>query len=203
MEEKESLNNPPHFLKCEDKKDSELVKLSLENPDNFLCIVRKYETPLLRYIRRITNISFEDAEDLLQEVFIKVYINLNGFDTNLKFSSWIYRITHNEVISNFRKLKIRPEKINSEINNDMLEKIESDLNIEKEIDRKILKNKLRQLINKLDIKYREVIILKYCENKSYEEISDIIKKSSNTVGTLINRAKKQLNNIIKNNNIKI
>ncbi len=203
MIEKNSLNKSSHFLKCENKKDSELVELSLKNQNYFLCIVKKYETPLLRYIKRITSISPEDAEDLLQEVFIKVYINLNEFDTSLKFSSWIYRITHNEVISNFRKLKVRPEKINSEINDDMLKKIESDLNIEKEIDHKILKNKLRQLINKLDIKYREVIILKYCENKSYEEISDIIKKPSGTVGTLINRAKKQLNNIIKNNNINI
>jgi len=188
---------------CLDKKDTELVKLSLKNSDYFLCIVRKYETPLMRYIRRITNVSLEDAEDLLQETFIKVYTNLNGFDTSLKFSSWIYRIAHNEVISNFRKLKVRPEKINSEINGNVLKKIESDLNIEKEIDQKILKEKLNQIINQLDIKYKEVIILKYLENKSYEEISDIIKKPTNTVGTLINRAKKQLNNIIKNININI
>ena len=188
---------------CLDKKDTELVKLSLKNSNYFLCIVRKYETPLMRYIRRITNVSLEDAEDLLQETFIKVYTNLNGFDTSLKFSSWIYRIAHNEVISNFRKLKVRPEKINSEINGNVLKKIESDLNIEKEIDQKILKEKLNQIINQLDIKYKEVIILKYLENKSYEEISDIIKKPTNTVGTLINRAKKQLNNIIKNININI
>jgi len=155
----------------------------------------------MRYIRRITNINFEDAEDLLQEIFIKVYTNLNDFDPKLKFSSWIYRIAHNEVISNFRKLKVRPEKINSEINKDMLEKIKSDQNIEKEIDQKILKEKLNRLIDQLNVKYKEVIILKYLEDKTYEEISDIIKKPTNTVGTLINRAKKQLNNIIKNQNI--
>jgi RNA polymerase sigma-70 factor, ECF subfamily len=188
---------------CLDKKDIELVKLSLENSDYFLCIVKKYEDPLMRYIRRITNINFEDAEDLLQEIFIKVYTNLNGFDSKLKFSSWIYRIAHNEVISNFRKLKVRPEKINSEINEDILERIKSDLNIEKEIDQKILKNKITNIINKLDIKYKEVIILKYLEEKTYEEISDIIKKPRNSVGTLINRAKKKLNNIIKNENITI
>jgi len=185
------------------KNDSELVKLSLKNQDYFLYIVKKYEVPLLRYIKRITNISHEDAEDLLQEIFIKVYTNLNGFDTNFKFSSWIYRITHNEVISNFRKSKVRPEIINSEINEDLLEKIKSDLNIEKELDQRILKNRLNQLISQLDIKYKEVIILKYLEDKTYEEISDIIKKPISTVGTLINRAKKKLNNIIKNNNITI
>ena len=193
MEEKE----------CLDRKDAELVKLSLENSDYFLCIVKKYEDSLMRYVRRITNINFEDAEDLLQEIFIKVYTNLNGFDSKLKFSSWIYRIAHNEVISNFRKLKVRPEKISLEINEDVLEKIKSDLNTEKEFDQKILKNKLMNIVNQLDLKYKEVIILKYLENKTYEEISDIIKKPTNTVGTLINRAKKQLNNIIKNENINI
>ncbi len=186
---------------CLDKKDIELVQLSLENQDYFLCIVKKYEIPLMRYIRRITNINFEDAEDLLQEIFIKAYTNLNGFDPNLKFSSWIYRIAHNEVISSFRKLKVRPEKINSEINEDVLKKIKSDLNIEKEIDQKILGEKLNQIIDQLNVKYKEVIILKYLEDKTYEEISDIIKKPTNTVGTLINRAKKQLNHIIKNQNI--
>ncbi len=193
MEEKDCLN----------KKDVELVELSLKDSDYFLCIVKKYEDPLMRYIRRITNVSPEDAEDLLQEIFIKVYTNLNGFDSSLKFSSWIYRIAHNEVISNFRKTKVRPEKISPEINENILEKIKSDLNIEKEFDQKILKNKLLKIINQLDIKYKEVIVLKYLEDKSYEEISDIIKKPKNSVGTLINRAKKKLNNIIKNNNINI
>lgn len=188
---------------CLNKKDFELVELSLQNSDYFLCIVKKYEDPLMRYIRRITNINFEDAEDMLQEIFIKVYTNLNGFDSNLKFSSWIYRITHNEIISNFRKRKVRPEKISSEMNEDVLEKIKSDLNIEKNFDQNILKEKLNQIINQLDIKYREVIILKYLEDKTYEEISDIIKKPTNTVGTLINRAKNKLNHIIKNENITI
>jgi RNA polymerase sigma-70 factor, ECF subfamily len=186
---------------CLHKKDTELVELSLKNPDYFLCIVKKYEDPLMRYVRRITNIDFEDAEDLLQEIFIKVYTNLNDFNDQLKFSSWIYRIAHNEVISNFRKLKIRPKKLNSEVNEDILEKIKSDLNIEKELDQQILKNKLTNIIDQLDVKYKEVIILKYLEDKTYDEISDIIKKPVNTVGTLINRAKKKLNHIIKNENI--
>ena len=56
---------------CLDKKDIELVQLSLENQDYFLCIVKKYEIPLMRYIRRITNINFEDAEDQLMPEMIK------------------------------------------------------------------------------------------------------------------------------------
>ncbi|MBU4536457.1 sigma-70 family RNA polymerase sigma factor [Patescibacteria group bacterium] len=87
------------------KTDGELVSLVLENSDYFLYLVRRYEQKLTRYIARISNLDKDDIEDVLQDIFIKVYKNLNGFDTSLKFSSWIYRITHNEVISNYRKFK--------------------------------------------------------------------------------------------------
>jgi len=94
--------------------DCELVRLSLENADFFAQIVQKYEKPLLRYLLRISNVSLEEAEDLLQEIFIKVYQNLWDFDESLKFSSWIYRIAHNETISAWRKKISRGKKINLE-----------------------------------------------------------------------------------------
>jgi RNA polymerase sigma-70 factor (ECF subfamily) len=73
--------------------------------DAFYCIVNKYENKLLKYILRITNIDLEDAENLLQEVFIKVYKNINDYNTDFAFSSWIYRITHNITIDFHRKNK--------------------------------------------------------------------------------------------------
>ncbi|MBU1089233.1 hypothetical protein KKF38_00345, partial [Patescibacteria group bacterium] len=72
--------------------DIELVRRSLADPDEYAKIVEKYEAPLLRYLLRISNISREEGEDLLQNVFLKAYQNLRDFDTSLKFSSWIYRI---------------------------------------------------------------------------------------------------------------
>ena len=83
--------------KHENLSDLQLVKLSLKDHQNFRYLVERYEPLLLRYMRRIANVSKEEAEDLLQEIFIKVYKNLNGFDQKLKFSSWIYRIAHNEI----------------------------------------------------------------------------------------------------------
>jgi RNA polymerase sigma-70 factor, ECF subfamily len=59
----------------------------------------------LKYILRITNIDLEEAENLLQEVFIKVYENINDYNEELAFSSWIYRITHNITIDHHRKNK--------------------------------------------------------------------------------------------------
>ncbi|PIR03613.1 MAG: RNA polymerase subunit sigma [Candidatus Magasanikbacteria bacterium CG11_big_fil_rev_8_21_14_0_20_39_34] len=172
------------------KTDQELVVLTLYNKENFLFIIQRYEDKLLRYIKRISNVGHEEAEDILQEVFLKVYQNLNGFDSNLKFSSWIYRITHNEVISQFRKKKAQPEK--KDFEPEMYENIASDLNIEHQIDQKILKEAVEKALAKMEPKYAEILILKYLEEKSYEEISDILQKPMGTVATLLNRAKKHM-----------
>ena len=58
------------------------------------------------------------------------------------------------------------------------------------------KERVENAIQKLEVKYREIIILRYTQDKTYEEISDILRKPVNTVGTLINRAKKELKNIL-------
>lgn len=179
-----------------EKTDEELVDLVLEDQEFFLHIMERYEKKLLSYILRISNISFEEAEDVLQNIFIKVYKNINDFDKSLKFSSWIYRIAHNETINNFRKNKARPQIIRENKRGDddllILDKIASNIDIEKEVNDKYLEENIATLLEKIDIRYREVLILKYIEEKDYKEISDILKKPMGTVATLLNRAKKQL-----------
>lgn len=173
--------------------DNQLVKLSLKDPDNFAHLMQKYETPLLVYIHRLTKTSTAEAEDILQEVFIKTYQNLNDFDQNLKFSSWIYRITHNQVISHYRKQK---ETLSLEDNELIFQKLKSEVNIPEEIDKKILKESIHKLLKKLDPKYRDVLILKYLEDKDYTEISNILQKPMGTIATLLNRAKEKFKNLL-------
>ena len=179
-------------LNYNEKSDIELVNLSLENQENFIYLVNRYKEKLLRYIRRLTNIDPEECEDILQEVFIKVYLNLNDFDKELKFSSWIYRITHNEVISHFRKTKVRPQGHKVAIDDDEVKFLADEINITKEIDTNILREQIETALVKLDLKYREVLTLKYFEEKNYKEISDIIKKPMGTVATYIKRGKEEL-----------
>ena len=85
------------------KTDAELVALTLKDQEVFLHLVNRYQDKLFRYIRRITGVSMECAEDILQEAFIKIYRNLNDFDPDLSFSSWVYRITHNEALNHLKK----------------------------------------------------------------------------------------------------
>ena len=178
-------------IRCENKSDQELVELALQDQEWYLCLLRRYQDKLARYIRRISGAGEQDIEDLLQEVFIKVYRNLNGFDKDLKFSSWIYRICHNEVISHYRKSKARPQIINGEEGEKILEMIQDRDKLDDNLDNKISQEKIAQVLSQMDVKYREVLVLKYLEDKDYQEISDILKKPSGTVATLLHRAKKQ------------
>ena len=76
---------------CQEYSDLEMVEKSLQNVDYFSCIYLRYEKRLLLYIKRISNVTENEAEDILQEAFIKIWRNLNAFNPDLKFSSWIYR----------------------------------------------------------------------------------------------------------------
>lgn len=190
---------PVHEDNFSTKSDQEIVSLTLKNKEIYQYLVRRYEEKLLRYIIRISGVRTEDAEDILQNVFIKVYKNLNDFDADLKFSSWIYRITHNETISHFRKANSRPKILDSEASEVFVNIIKDDLNIKLDLEKSNLKEIFQKVILNLDEKYREVIILKYMEDMDYQEVSDVLRKPMGTVATLLKKAKEQLKKeIIKN-----
>ncbi len=180
-------------IKCDKKSDKQLVRLTLKNTDYFECLVQHYEEKLSRYIRRLTHLDIETIEDLLQEVFLKVYKNLNDYDSDFSFNSWIYRIAHNEAISHFRKMDKRPKtvQIDNEEGVNFLNILPDDISLRDDYVQKELAQKVRKLIDQLPEKYRAVLILKFMEEKSYDEISDILQIPSGTVATLIYRAKNQ------------
>ena len=183
--------------------DAELVKLTLANQDNFVYLVDRYKGKLSSYVKRLTNANNEDAEDILQEVFIKVYLNLNDFNKDLKFSSWIYRITHNQVISGHRKLKARPEGYAINLDDQLAKNLTAEIDIKGMVDHKILQETINSVLKKIEPKYRDVLVLKFLEEKSYQEISDILKKPLGTVASLMNKAKQEFKNELEKQNFKI
>lgn len=180
-----------------DKSDEELALLSVENQNYFMCLMQRYESKLLKYIKRISGLKPEDCEDLLQEIFIKVFLNLRAFSPDLKFSSWVYRIAHNHVISNYRKIKSRGVEVYESEDQPLWENMVSDVDASKMADLSLLQGNVSKVLDKLKIEYREVLVLRFWEDKDYQEISDILQKPVNTVGTLLNRAKKQFLEIAK------
>lgn len=187
---------------CVNKTDEQIVVLTLKNQDYYLCLMKRYEVKLLNYILKISNISREDAEDILQEVFVKAYQNLNDFDLNFKFSNWIYSIAHNTTISAFRKKKVRPQIVSWE-DEDLNNILESTLDVENTSLQKLTYKQILKIINQMPLKYKDVLILKFVEGKDYQEMSDILRKPMGTIATLINRAKKSLKQELKKEDIKL
>jgi len=184
----------------EPQKDAELVELSKKNPESFGFLMERYEAQLFNYIRRIGQLSKEDTEDILQEVFIKIYKNLNGYDESLKFSSWVYRIAHNHVIDHFRRANARP-KTNSLEDEEWERLISSSVRMDKAIMDKDCIERIKTCIQELPMKYREVLILRFIEEKDYEEIMDILRKPKGSVATLVSRGKEMLVRNMKEKNI--
>lgn len=156
-------------------------------------LVKRYHKKLLLYLRHLIG-SGDEAEDLLQNVFVKTYENLRRFDQDRKFSSWIYRIAHNEAV-NYLKKKSRRRTVSWEDIVSVKDKIDTaDTKDSPEASRvrKELRREVRFALDRLPKKYREVIVLKYFLGKSYREMSDITGRPQNTVATLLNRAKKRL-----------
>ena len=169
--------------------DEDLVKKVLENPDHLTFLVDRYWQKLFWFVKRMSYFSSEDIEDILQEVFIKVYKNINGFDDSYKFSTWVFQITRNTTIDTIRKKSVRPQEVGFDQEDLKTIFSENGIGIEQQIINEEQLKEAEKIIDSLPLKYREVMILKFLEEKSYEEIMDIVKKPKGTVASLLNRGK--------------
>ncbi len=179
--------------------DETLAKLSQSNEQAFYFLIKRYEKRLLAYISRSVGCPPEQSEDILQEVFIKLYKHLNGFDTALKFSSWVYRIAHNECVDFYRKNKrhLSWERSDTTFYAHGLPGIISEtVDISEQILSEEKSLALKKILFSLPPEYKDIIILKYLEEKDYSDISDILKIPLGTVATRLNRAKKKLKTLI-------
>ena len=176
--------------------DAEVVVRTLENKEFFSNIVHRYEAKLSRYVRRLGIKNDDDIIDVLQDIFIKIYKNLNAYDQSLPFSSWAYRIAHNEAITHFRRKNVRPEGNMALDSHDIIETFASGDDLMKELTQKDDGRILREALTTLDAKYRDVIVLRYFEGKEYDEIADILEMPMGSVATRLYRAKDQLKHLL-------
>lgn len=168
--------------------DEKLIQaIRSENQELFSEIVDRYEEKLLRYANYLTG-DLQVASDVVQESFIKAFVNLNGFNVERKFSSWIYRIAHNEAVNHLKKY--RKEILGSDTIFDFIR--DSKVSIEESYEKEETINNLKSCLNKLKLTYSEPLVLYFLEEKSYEEIAEILRIPVGTVGTRINRGKKLL-----------
>lgn len=174
--------------KTTEKSDESIVKLITSGDiDAYGELMARYEQKLLRYVIYLIH-DHATAADVVQETFIKTYQNLNGFNAKYKFSSWIYRIAHNEAMNAIKK----DRHIAYDVDTETVQEATYESTVIQDIDQAILKADMQLCLDKLDIKYREVLMLQYYENMKYSDIADILHIPVATVGVRATRAKAKL-----------
>ena len=179
------------------------IKQVLKGDQNaFSDIVSLYQHKLYQICYRMLG-NKQEAEDISQEAFVRAYINLHSFDQKRKFSTWLYRIATNLCIDRIRKKK--PDYyLDAEIAGteglDMYSQLSSNDQLPDDVVEQMeLQDRIQYEISRLPDKYRSVIVLKYIEELSLQEISEILDMPLGTVKTRIHRGRealrKQLNNL--------
>lgn len=171
--------------------DEQIVRMVVQGNKNLYSqIISRYQNKLFRYVNFLLN-DESKAQDVVQETFIKAYINLKGFDTKRKFSSWVYRIAHNEATNLIKKHK-RFVSIDKDMDFD------SGLDVEDDYIKFEISKNTHKCLEEMDIIYREVLSLYYLDGKSYQEISEILRLPVGTVSIRIKRAKSIMKKICQN-----
>ncbi|MBU6214532.1 RNA polymerase sigma factor [Patescibacteria group bacterium] len=174
----------------EQKTDEELVRLvQRKNETAFGVVMSRYQPKLLRYGRKFLS-DTAPIEDVVQEVFIKAYQNIQSFDTARPFSPWIYRIAHN-MFANALRARDRLPFITVDL--DMFS-AHTAYEIDPAGDEE--RGQTRALVERglasLSPLYREVLVLYYIEQLSYQEITEVLHVPIGTVGIRLRRAREAL-----------
>ncbi len=163
--------------------------------DAFAELVELYKDKVFQICYRMLG-NRHEAEDIAQEAFLRAYVNIESFNQNRKFSTWLFRIATNLCIDRIRKKK--PDYfLDAEVAGTegltMYSQVAADVQLpEDEVENMELQETIQEEISKLPEKYRSVIVLKYIEELPLQEISDILDLPLGTVKTRVHRGREAL-----------
>ncbi len=157
--------------------------------ETFQNIYQENYPKVLRLCKGYVNGSEMAAKDLAQDVFIKVWQNLDGFRKDSRISTWIYRITVNTCLLSLRKKKLQPLDINTH-----LFYLQEDSNYSEEHEKRF--QQLYNCINELSTENKSIILLEL-EGLPQKEIADIMGLSHEAIRTRLHRIKNQLTKCVK------
>ena len=169
------------------------VRVQAGEQEAFGELISRYSAKLSRYARKFL-FDTEDAADVIQDVFIKAYENIQSFDATRRFSPWIYRIAHNEFVNALKKRKASRTVFTFDIDTLMPHLTATDTADSAALERDVRAG-LEAHLKNLAPKYREPLILYYLEDMDYKEISDILQIPISTVGVRLGRARRMLQKV--------
>lgn len=172
--------------------DSELVDMVLSgNPVAFEHLFDRYANSLHQLYLQRTNGNNDDTDDLIQEIFIKAFINLRHYDKQYSFGQWIYTIARNTFIDYIRKRR-DDLSIDNTRGQYVSQPAASTPNPEENIISKQQQRQIEEYLAQMSPKYRKLVELRFFKDLSYEEIAEKLGLPLGTVKTQIHRARAQL-----------
>jgi RNA polymerase sigma-70 factor, ECF subfamily len=184
------------------EQEQTLIKQCRDTPDAFGLVFDTWYKPVFGYIFRRTA-DYDLSKDIAAETFLKAFIKINQFQwRGISLSAWLYRIATNELNQYYRSNKYKPQSLQQLLENPQMEKLlHQQADDEREMMEKEFRayndyNLIRDNLQTLDIKYQEVIALRYFEQKTNTEIAMILDKNEGTVKSLLSRGLEKLRNML-------
>jgi RNA polymerase sigma-70 factor (ECF subfamily) len=183
------------------EQEKELIQLCRTDPAAFGQVFDLWYKPVFGYIMRRTA-EYDLSKDIAAETFLKAFLKINTFQyRGISLSAWLFRIATNELNQYYRSSRYKPQSLQQLLENPQMEKLLHQQDDEREVIEKELQafndyNLIRTNLLKLDVKYQEVIALRYFEQKTNSEISDILDKNEGTVKSLLSRGLEKLRNML-------
>jgi RNA polymerase sigma-70 factor (ECF subfamily) len=195
-----SVQHPQETGVVQPVDDKELVARALEGDEPaFRELLERFRRPVFSLVYRMIG-DREQAEDLAQESFVKAFNNLDSYNPNYRFSSWLFKIANNHAIDHLRRARLAtvsihgsPHAANAEREEETRIVLEShDESPEQEMLALELGSEIEEAIAQLRSDYRTAVILRHIENRPYEEIAEIMEVPIGTVKTFLHRARAEL-----------
>jgi RNA polymerase sigma-70 factor (ECF subfamily) len=184
------------------EQESKLIKRCRTDTAAFGEVFDHWYKPVFGYIMRRTG-DYDLSKDIAAETFLKAFLKIGSFQwRGISLSAWLYRIATNELNQYYRNKKYKPESLQELLENPQMEKLlhtpddsEREM-IEKELQAYTNYNLIRANMQSLDVKYQEVIALRYFEQKTNSEVSLILDKNEGTIKSLLSRGLEKLRNML-------
>jgi RNA polymerase sigma-70 factor (ECF subfamily) len=183
------------------EEERQLVRLAQSGEEAaFEELIRRHQQRVFGLVSGILR-RREDVEDVVQQVFLKVFVSLKRFDQRAAFSTWLYKISVNECWDYLRKKKVRPLVYEADLSEEQVSRLDGVVSAEQppasSSDRAEARDLLERMMEKLPEQDRELLVLKEVEGFSVQELAEILDLNVNTVKVRLFRARARLMDVYR------